>query len=389
MRSKVVLAAIVTAVVACRPEARSKAPSSGPAADPGSAKPSQADDSNVPWSGPLVAGGAALVRLDDQGHPVETLTTGEAIRPRWLVPGRSLLFLRHQGQQWQLVRLDLPARTETVLVADLVADGIACPGPPPAPRAPDPDADGDEGFDPLGELDVHVDWDFRVGKGLACVTFMDRNENMADVRMQAKVRLDDHTVERKLEISLHCQHEDEDEAFSDAFPECDDVPLTVKGLGSEEPSVIGPFRVEEGRVLRHVDGRDELVMGPFPCLDDEGKPSTEGCAWGLPTFGPESLSPSGRWVVLYGNHAEGDYMHAQWLLLDAHRGELFLIASDAKDWPAPLTPAQLEALTYEAVDNDVVGESPMLWLAGDRLVIETQLIRPGEAVVKLPGYLAR
>jgi hypothetical protein len=332
-----------------------------------------------------VVGGAALVRLDDQGHPVETLTNREAIRPRWLVPGQSLLFLRQQDGRWQLVRLDLPSRAETVLVTDLVADGIDCPAPSSAPPpAADPDAVSNW-------LDVHLDEDFQVGGGLACVTFMDRNENMADVRMQAKVRLDDLTVERKLQISLHCEHEDEDAGFSDGFPECDarELSFVVGAPVGPKTAAGGPYRVEEGRVLRRVDDHDELVAGPFPCIDDDGKPTTKDCPWGLPTFEPVSSSPSGRWVVLRGNYAEGDYIHSQWLLLDTHRGELFAIAEGTKAWPAPLTPAQLGALTYDTVVNGVVAETPMIWLAGDRLVIETRLILPGEAVVEMPGYLAR
>jgi hypothetical protein len=102
-------------------------------------------------------------------------------------------------------------------------------------------------------------------------------------------------------------------------------------------------------------------------------------------FSEHQISPSGTWVTIQGNEEWGDYCH----------NDLFILnRADGRVWPVregrvvPLTSRQLAALAKQRVETlDVVGETSIHWIPGhDLLLVDGNLlVKPGEALVTLPG----
>lgn len=326
-----------------------------------------------PYDGPLLVGGrSGLTLLDPKGeHPV-VIRDRPCYFPRWLRPGETVLVLRSerdqpdQPERWSMLEVDIRRRSERVLVPDLLASLTRCP---------------DGSTEELGWLEIHSDEDFRVDaeRGLACMIMMDRNLNMADFMVETKVGLISRVASTRVQFGVHCGQE----VRSSFDPDCESTTVRV-GSPSLPRELLEPYRVEQGALLRRTGDKDEVVAGPFPPLDDDGEPSAQGLR-GLASFGVHSVSPSGRWALLMGNEAEGDYFHYDWLLLDVQQGELYAITEAA--WPDPLPGDELG--TLDSLGNDIFAETTTLWISDDRLIVDERLVRPGEAVVDLPGMLVR
>lgn len=115
----------------------------------------------------------------------------------------------------------------------------------------------------------------------------------------------------------------------------------------------------------------------------------------IPGYASEAVSPSGRWVLLSGDFADGDYVHRRLLLLDMRTGELFAVPAEATAWPAPLALLGVDTAVHTPVEGarDVVGESDVRWLGTDEaselLVIDGDVARPGRSVFRVDGHVAR
>lgn len=353
-----------------------------PAAAEDEAEPSEgptANPSYEAYDGPLVTSGwKGVLSLDASGEIERVISDKGGEHPRWLVPGESLVVLR-RDKGLSLVEIEFASGAERVIARDLVGDALQCP------EGSTYDLDWASLEEFREELDVQDDWHLRVSaeRGLACIWLMDRNFNMHSAAVEAKVHLDEGAVDRQLLRAMHCTPEPK---WVDDDPACTSLRLLVEDSSpdSKELGAIGPHHVHDGAVWLRGQRNDELVAGPFPGHPNPEYPDDGDELLGLVTFEPASLSPSGRWAVLWGNSVWGDLLHSQWILLDTQSGEIFAVTEPK--WPAPLSH---EALSRLEVDNDIMPESTKVWLSGDRLVMGNWLIIPGEKVVELPGALAR
>jgi hypothetical protein len=90
-------------------------------------------------------------------------------------------------------------------------------------------------------------------------------------------------------------------------------------------------------------------------------------------------------VSIQGNEVWGDYCHNDLLLLNRTDGQVWPVREGRV---VPLTSRQLAGLAKQQVETlDVVGETSIHWIPGhDLLLIDgILLVKPGEALVKLPG----
>lgn len=280
---------------------------------------------------PLIAAReTGLYEITRDGGDVRRLCATPAQRPRWLVPGKRLLFLSRDTTQ--LRSLELPAATERG-IAQLPIAFPPCPG----------------GTGPAWPLRLHGDDDFVVEPGRACIRLMDRNANMASYYLDLRVDLATGRTE----------------SYARAIADLCKLP-------QREP----PSCDHDLRPLR-------ASAGPLEHAGPAG-------------FWAQSLSPTGRWAVLLGNHEEGDYLYEQIALYEIATKRSFPVPGvrrpSSAAWPAPLTAAQL-ALGAEQLGQileSVTGETPVYWLAGpdDRLVVGEALIVPGVRIAPV-GQLAQ
>jgi hypothetical protein len=386
----------VLLVIACRKATEPAALGPDPAASPADSPAPAAEDSEPSehpgpnptyeaYDGPLVAGDwSGVSLLDERGAVERVISDKPGHHPRWLEPGVSLVVLRHD-KDLSLVEIDITSGVERTIARNLVGDSLECPKGSVYTLAEDYVGDHYT-LEDFGEsFTVQDDHQFLVSaeSGVACVWLMDRNFNMHTAAVEAKVHLDDGAVDRRLLRANHCEPNPE---WIDDDPLCTSLRLTVTNPSpnSKELEAMGPYQVRDGALWLRGRATNEPVAGPFPGHPNPEYPNYGEELIGLETFEPTSLSPSGRWAVLFGNGYWGDLYHMQWLLLDTQSGELFAITEPK--WPAPLSH---EALSRLEVDNDIVSESTKVWLSGDRLVMQTWLIIPGETVVEVPGDLAR
>ena len=289
---------------------------------------------------PLVAAReSGLYEITADGRDTRRLSATPAQHPRWLVPGRRLLFLNRDTTE--LRSLDLDSAKEQVIAR--IHSRLDCPS----------GFVGSDGPDPTVELRIEEEGDFAVAGTRACLHLMDRNSNMASYSLDIHVDLSTGRTTDYLSIAPESCKLPRAEAPS--ATSCD-----VAAEASREPT-------------------------PAPELQHAGPPG----------FTVHSWSPTRRWVLLRGNDMEGDYMHYQIVLYEPATRRSFPITSHraarGDSWPAPLTAAQLalDPTQLNAITGDVVAETSIYWLEGrgDRLVVGESLVVPGVRIVDV-GQLA-
>jgi hypothetical protein len=279
---------------------------------------------------PLIAAhGGGIFEITRDGRDVRQLSKTPAQQPRWVVPGRRLVFLTTDAAE--LRSLDLGVGREQLVAR--VRTRLDCPSGSVAVGTPDPGV----------TLSLHDDDDFVVQSGRACIRLMDRNANMADFILDVRVDLATGRAEEFIPIARDTCKVARREA-----PPCEPAPR--RGGGE--------IRLPER-------------AGP-------------------PDFFAGAASPSGRWVLLHGNNQQGDYIYHQVVLYEiATRRTFPIFVRDAGDrpWPAPVPADQLAV--PDALGDSVIAETPVYWLPGsdDRLVVDGYLIVPGVRI-ELVGDLA-
>lgn len=302
------LAPALTAAAACGSRAPAQQPPPSNTASPARA--------GIPL---IAANRAGVFEVTRDGRDVRQLSKTSAQQPRWVVPGRRLVFLTEDAAE--LRSLDLETAKEKTVAR--VRTRLDCPSGSVPAGTPDPGV----------SLRLHDDDDFVVGQGRACLRLMDRNANMADFILDVRVDLATGRAE---------------EFIPTARDNC-------KVARREAPPCERPLR----------RGTDKV-------------PPSEHA--GPPDFFANEVSPSGRWVLLHGNNEQGDYIYHQVVLYEiATRRTFPIFVRDAGDrpWPAPVPADQLTV--PDALGDSVIAETPIYWLPGpdDRLVVDGYLIVPG------------
>ena len=289
------------------------AASAVPATPPAAPLPSAQEGRPQPTI--LVASEGGIDEVTLEGTTTRKLSRTPASHPRRLSPTGDVLFL--VPTSLELRRLS-PATGKEEVIARLPR-GEAC-------RSRQP-------------LSVQEDLDFVIDtkRNVACLSLMDRNMNMANLIVNARVDLTTHEV--KSAVLIDVSHTCKEGQNAHAIFDC-----------SREPSPTPPAQAPPGL--------------PLPA-----------------GFHVESRSPSGRWLVLGGEVTEGDYMHRSVLLMDAETRRVYPIVEGP--WPGPIAPGS----PFDTAD--VVSESTVRWIQGvDALLVDRLLIKPGERAVRLAGHVA-
>jgi hypothetical protein len=168
-----------------------------------------------------------------------------------------------------------------------------------------------------------------------------------------------------------------------AYPWCNSEKEADSSLSS--PSCSG---TEWFEVQTPPDNRTKfpfaLAKGRLVKRDTDGR-TTRVATLGDGDFSEHQISPSGTWVSIQGNEVWGDYCHNDILLLNRADGQVWPVR---EGHVVPLTTKQLAGLAKRGVETlDVVGETSIHWIPGhDLLLIDGNLlVKPGEALIKLPG----
>ncbi len=266
----------------------------------------------------VLANEGGVFGLDATGAAVKQYSKTPASSPRFIPGTTDVVFFRDDDRSLHRLALDTGKETQVAAI-------------------PEPAACGSD----LG-LRVQSDWDFAIDAGgkRACLRLYDRNENMADVGVVARVDLTTGKVESAVALGLDCPADDK----ADDLFDCQRTPPRKRPT--------------------------------HPAIDAAKMP--EG-------FEAEARSPSGKWAVIAGNMSEGDYIHRDALLLEVATGKVFPLVEGP--WPAPLERAAVEAFEYETAD--VVGESTIEWIgtAGDLLRVDRLLVTPGTSIAGVDGDL--
>jgi hypothetical protein len=227
-------------------------------------------------------------------------------------------------------------------------------------------------------LSVQEDYGFSIDEAgaFACLTIADRNDNMADVRFTLRVDLKSGQVASALN--------------SDAVGSCKEEPAPpCEGkLGSgyqprhSDPEQEWPFTWDPERssvIARGASEGGRPICAPGVDLDSADDRDF-GCA------AHEGLSQSGRFVLVSGALSEGDYIHRELYLIDLQSGELLGMMGDALEFKVVSVD---EIMTEGFGSLDVVGESDLRWVGGDRLWVDGWLIDPAaRRAAALGEYLA-
>jgi hypothetical protein len=281
---------------------------------------------------PLIAAReTGMFEITRDGADVRRVSATPAQRPRWLVPGRRLVFL--SGDMKQLLSLELPAGKERA-IAQLP---IAFPACPPG------------GTGPSFPLQLHSDDDFIVEPARACIRLMDRNLNMASYYLELRVDL----ATGRTESYAHAI-----EAF-------------CKLPRREPPSCDHDLRTFHS----HAGPREHAGPAGFwaHSLSPTGR-------WAVLLGNREEGDHIFEQIALYEIATKRSFPIPT------------MRHPPSTGWPAPLTAEQL-ALGAEQLGqilDSVAGETPIYWLDGpdDRLVVEEALIVPGVRIVPV-GQLAQ
>jgi hypothetical protein len=317
----------------------------------------------APSTDELIVGSERGVEAwQSDGAGKRMISPGPALQPRWL--DRDTLLVLHPSAE------PGDAALERVSLHDGARQTIARL---PAFSCVEPGATQGE---PIA-LRVHSFTDFTVdsAKQLACVARMDRNYNMAEVRLSTRVDLRTSAASSWLELfDASCQ-----------VPQgvlAGDPPEESECEGAEslepDPDARYPYAFDDGTLWELSDGAQrtaKLVLADYYA---------------------EHSSPSGRWLVLSGDVEEGDYMYRRVVLLDRRQGQIFAIPEAAGPLSAPLTAAEgtppriATPLTQTAL---ITAETDVHWLpphsSSELLVLGALIVIPGERSFSIAGELAR
>jgi hypothetical protein len=296
----------------------------------------------------IVAGDKGVQEVRADGTVARVLSKTAAMRPRWAPDRRSIYFLTRGG----LIRAITVANGAERTIATLPKSFTICQGAP--------DYQPGHKF-PISQLSPQEDDDFVIDASgdAACLDLKDRNVNMVNVDVALYVDFRNGRVQQQMTMP---------ECGAPKIAEC------TSPLASPEPTPKpAPFDLDDkGRLVRR-DGKKKIVVVS---------------AIGSGDFAPGLVSPSGQWMTITGNEETGDYIHRQLFLLDRMSGKIWPVRKDVKQ---PLTAAQILDPQREQIDTvDVVGESPIRWLANpELLLVDSLLVTPGKTAVELPGDIAR
>ncbi len=213
--------------------------------------------------------------------------------------------------------------------------------------------------------------DFRLDRTgrKACLRIMDRNINMAEIGVDMEIDLRSGKTRR----------------WSFAEEEtCEPPPgVVIKNGPASDCGAMEPdaepmsartdysFTFRDGRI---VDATDQVIKR----------------AAVLKGYANGPVSPSGRWVVLYGEIAEGDYMHRGILLFDRSDGSVHQVPMKATQvWSAAI---DLSKTRKHLSVLDTVTEDDVRWLPiadADVLVVNFRVVVPGARLFMVRGEVAR
>jgi hypothetical protein len=308
------------------PPSVAPAPSSAAPAPP-SAAPAPTATASAPLT-LIVAGDSGVLEVGLDGAVKRTLARSPARRPRLTAGGKEVLFFARDLAEIRRITL---ATGAVARVAALPRSFAICAG-------------GGRKNVAIGDLDVQDPDDFVVDGGALCMSLMDRNANMANVRVHVRVDLASGAVQHRVSAGGACD------------PKAPDLPACAPP--PEPPPA--------------------AAAAPFP-LSSLGLPAT---------VKEESVSPSGRWSVLSQETEGGDYIHRSLLLLDRRERRVYTLAKGP--FPSPLASAQLASPQTITGTADAVGESDVRWIGGrDLLLVDRLLVTPEQGGVELPGDVAR
>lgn len=296
----------------------------------------------------LVAGPNGIQEVDLEGKVLRTISKTSAGKARYLANREGVLFEGPDGDLW----LTTLADSNTKRLAKLPKQFKACEEMPDYPKG--------HRF-ARADMSAQDETDFQVDKGgeLACLGLSDRNDNMANFRVQLAIDLKTGKVRT---FGTGCKGTEAD------GPSCESTDwLRIQPAPVNRAKF--PYGLASGRLVkREPDGKTTRVV-----------------KLGTGDFEEDRLSPSGTWVTIRGNQIDGDYIHF----------DLFLLSrADGRVWPvsktklAPLTTKQLANLDKSEIETEgVVGETSIHWLPGrDLLLVDGNLlVQPGVGAVELPG----
>lgn len=300
--------------------------------------------------------GTKVAALGDRGDLARRLSDGRVVVVEDSTLGARLSVLDAQGTP--TLELELPT----------VFDGESCSMQINALEQ-----------EPFEGLSMQSDRDFSINaKGThACVTLLDRNENMADYSVDLAIDLATGKVES------HVGYEPHDRCPETSLAAC-------KDLGQETTWTEG---IEAAAATRWTHAYDEKTG----VLSRAGKAVRELCMpkdqrgvdW-QPEYGcvfVEEVSSSGRWLLVSAEYdVGGDYIYRQLYVLDLETAALstMVCESEAACTMEAVAP-ELLFVGDEPVGYTVVGESEVGSLPGDRFWIEGKLVIPGDGKVVAIG----
>jgi hypothetical protein len=305
---------------------------------------------------PVSPASPTLVLADDQGirevgydgATLRTLSRTPARRPRFF-PGRAELVF-YVPSAGEIRRLSLASGAET-RVATLPRAFKTCGKLPDYPLG--------HVFAPA-DLDVQTDGRFVLDAqaNAVCLTLQDRNDNMVNVMIAARIDLASGHVSHEVTLGGDCS-----------------TPPPTRGVRASP--AVPPCAAEGSAPLRSATPFAVASLGVGADVVEEG------------------VAPSGRWSLLGQPRGEGDYLYRAVFLLDRQRRLVYPIV--AGPFPPPLTAGQLAHLAdFAAQDGDLpdggttlaYGESAVHWLDRDAILVGSRLVVPGQGGVSVSGDVA-
>jgi hypothetical protein len=318
-----------------------------------------------PESELIVGNAGGLIAWTRDGSSQRQISAGAALHPR-LIDEQTVLVVAPVKPEADAEGWRLGARLERISLATgeraIVAHvpGFSCANEKPEEYQYD--------------LSVQDARDFEVAadKMTACVELMDRNTNMASVQVLVRVDLISGGVKRWMTVGeAECKPPEGVVAASfEQVPGCESA-----ASRASDATAAYPFSFEEEKLLQ---------------ASEAGKPALKVKLRG---YDVELASPSGRWLVLAGDPEEGDYLYRRLVLLDRASGQLYPIPEEPGSWPSPLVAAKTKRIKQPIEAAILVeGERELRWFGdaeSELLIVGDLVVRPGEALFRVDGEIAR
>ena len=202
-----------------------------------------------------------------------------------------------------------------------------------------------------------------------CVSLMDRNANMAEVRADFDIELATGKVTARLALA----------------PGCPDPKLTPNRCGPPARPKPAVQPVKKTWAFAWMAERGKLTGKSGVALDlCAGRPADQ-CDPSMSV----AVSPSGQWRLVRLPTGMGDYMHHALFAVDHQTGAVHPIVEGT--WPPALTGKQRQTLQqdYAAVPTlDVVGETYIAPTGhGEGFIVDNLLINPGKSVIRVGQFV--